>query len=87
MSSNKSIQSRSLMKQIFSLSLEDIYASTKNQFIFIIDEWDCIFREYKQDKEAQKQYLDFLRNLLKDKPYVELAYMTGILPIKKIWNT
>ena len=66
-----------------SLSLEDIYASTKNQFIFIIDEWDCIFREYKQDKEAQKQYLDFLRNLLKDKPYVELAYMTGILPIKK----
>ena len=66
-----------------SLSLEDIYASTKNQFIFIIDEWDCIFREYAQDKEAQKQYLDFLRNLLKDKPYVELAYMTGILPIKK----
>ena len=66
-----------------SLSLEDIYAFTKNQFIFIIDEWDCIFREYKQDKEAQKQYLDFLRNLLKDKPYVELAYMTGILPIKK----
>ena len=66
-----------------SLSLEDIYAFTKNQFVFIIDEWDCIFREYKQDKEAQKQYLDFLRNLLKDKPYVELAYMTGILPIKK----
>ena len=66
-----------------SLSLEDIYSFTKNQFIFIIDEWDCIFREYKQDKEAQKQYLDFLRNLLKDKPYVELAYMTGILPIKK----
>ena len=66
-----------------SLSLEDIYVSTKNQFIFIIDEWDCIFREYAQNQEAQKQYLDFLRNLLKDKPYVELAYMTGILPIKK----
>ena len=66
-----------------SLSLEDIYVSTKDQFIFIIDEWDCIFREYVQDKEAQKQYLDFLRNLLKDHPYVELAYMTGILPIKK----
>ncbi len=66
-----------------SLSLEDIYAATENQFIFIIDEWDCIFREYAQDKESQKVYLDFLRNLLKDKPYVELAYMTGILPIKK----
>ncbi|QUN12878.1 AAA family ATPase [Clostridium sp. C1] len=66
-----------------SLSLEDIYVSTKNQFIFIIDEWDCIFREYAQNQEDQKQYLDFLINLLKDKPYVELAYMTGILPIKK----
>lgn len=31
----------------------------------------------------QKKYLDFLRNLLKDRPYVELAYMTGVLPIKK----
>ena len=63
--------------------MEDIYVEADTRFIFIIDEWDCIFREYKQDKEAQKQYLDFLRNLLKDKPYVELAYMTGILPIKK----
>ena len=41
------------------------------------------FVAYAQNQEAQKQYLDFLRNLLKDKPYVELAYMTGILPIKK----
>ena len=44
---------------------------------------DCLFREYKQDKEAQKEYLDFLRAWLKDKDYVALAYMTGILPIKK----
>ena len=37
-----------------------------------------------QEAEAlQKQYLDFLRNLLKDQPYVALAYMTGILPVKK----
>ena len=63
--------------------MEDVYVEASARFIFIIDEWDCIFREYKQDKEAQKQYLNFLRNLLKDKPYVELAYMTGILPIKK----
>ena len=63
--------------------MEDVYVEADARFIFIIDEWDCIFREYKQDKEAQKQYLDFLRNLLKDHPYVELAYMTGILPIKK----
>lgn len=52
-------------------------------FVFIIDEWDCIFRELKSDVSAQKEYLDFLRNLLKDRNYVKLAYMTGILPIKK----
>lgn len=70
-------------ESILSMSLEDVYSATNEQFIFIIDEWDCIFREYSKNKEAQNRYLDFLRNLLKDKPYVELAYMTGILPIKK----
>lgn len=63
--------------------LFDIYEESQIPFVFIIDEWDCIFREKKTDKEAQKVYLDFLRNLLKDKQYVALAYMTGILPIKK----
>ena len=63
--------------------LNDIYSQIQNSFIFIIDEWDCIFREYQGDKKAQEKYLDFLRNLLKDKPYVSLCYMTGILPIKK----
>ncbi len=63
--------------------LLDIYMQTEIPFVFIIDEWDCIFRENKNDVNAQKLYLDFLRNLLKDAEYVALAYMTGILPIKK----
>ena len=63
--------------------LQDIYAEFRIRFIFIIDEWDCIFRENKDGSEAHKMYLDFLRNLLKDRSYVALAYMTGILPIKK----
>lgn len=63
--------------------MKDIYSKTKSSFIILIDEWDCLFREYKQNKEAQKKYLDFLRAWLKDKDYVALAYMTGILPIKK----
>lgn len=63
--------------------LMDIFIKTGIPFVFIIDEWDCIFREYKNDTKAQKLYLDFLRNLLKDQFYVALAYMTGILPIKK----
>ncbi len=63
--------------------MKDIYSKTKSSFIILIDEWDCLFREYQQDQHAQKQYLDFLRAWLKDKDYVALAYMTGILPIKK----
>lgn len=64
-------------------ALEEIYISTKTGMIFLIDEWDCIFREKQHDIEAQTIFLDFLRDLLKDQPYVDLAYMTGILPIKK----
>lgn len=63
--------------------MKDIYNNTKRAFVVLIDEWDCLFREYKQDQEAQKKYLDFLRAWLKDKDYVALAYMTGILPVKK----
>ncbi len=64
-------------------TLQDIYTKTRTPFVFIIDEWDCIFREQKGNRRGQERYLDFLRNLLKDKPYVALAYMTGILPVKK----
>lgn len=63
--------------------LENIYHTTEQPFIFIIDEWDCIFREKKETEEGYRIYLDFLRNLLKDRSYVGLTYMTGILPIKK----
>lgn len=64
-------------------AMQDIFSYTGQSFIVLIDEWDCLFREYKQDEEAQRKYLDFLRVWLKDKGYIALAYMTGILPIKK----
>ena len=67
----------------FAASLRKIYVKTKKKFIFLIDEWDCVMRERQESEVLQKQYLDFLRNLLKDQPYVALVYMTGILPIKK----
>ncbi len=60
-----------------------IYGKTNRQFVVIIDEWDAIFREFKEDRDGQKKYLDFLRDWLKDKEYIALAYITGILPIKK----
>ena len=63
--------------------LEKIFNMTDKGFIFIIDEWDCVFRMAKERSDIQKNYLDFLRGLFKGADYVELAYMTGILPIKK----
>ena len=72
-----------LDKSILTFMLDDVYQNYQVPFIFIIDEWDCIFREYAEDKAAQERYLDFLRDFLKDKAHIHLAYMTGILPIKK----
>lgn len=53
------------------------------QIIFVLDEWDFIFHQDFVTEADKKEYLVFLRNLLKDRPYVRMAYMTGILPISK----
>lgn len=64
--------------------LTDIYAQENSaKFIFILDEWDYIFHRDFVTEEDKASYIDFLSNLLKDQPYVSLAYMTGILPIAK----
>lgn len=65
------------------IALNKIFKQEGQGFIFIIDEWDCVFRLAKNRSEKQKEYLDFLRGLFKGAEYVDLAYMTGILPIKK----
>ncbi|HBA48518.1 MAG TPA: AAA family ATPase, partial [Lachnospiraceae bacterium] len=64
-------------------ALEQIFYQTGKGFIFILDEWDCVFRMAKEQRDMQKRYLDFLRSLFKGAEYAELVYMTGILPIKK----
>ncbi len=53
------------------------------QFIFVLDEWDYIFHRKYVTEDDKVAYVEFLSSLLKDQPYVELAYMTGILPIAK----
>lgn len=63
--------------------MKSIHNKTGSQFVIIIDEWDCLFREIQNDDKAQRIYLDFLELWMKNKAYVALAYMTGILPIKK----
>ena len=66
-----------------SQTIADAYIEQNRQVVLVIDEWDAVFRDGSTSREDQTRYLDFLRNLLKDKSYIALAYMTGILPIKK----
>jgi hypothetical protein len=67
-------------------TLSNVAEATGNKFFIIIDEWDALFREAKNDTELQKEYIGLLRSLFKgaltDKMLIG-AYMTGILPIKK----
>ena len=63
--------------------LERVFVQCGEKFIFVLDEWDFIFhRDFINDIDKEK-YVAFLSNLLKDRPYVVLSYMTGILPIAK----
>ena len=66
--------------------LMKIYQMTRIPFVIIIDEWDCVIRN-SEDKEWVHRYLQFLHSLFKSeesKSFLALAYITGILPIKKI---
>ena len=86
---------RELIKEFFQVELhiddplqcliEDIFNQTKEKFIILIDEWDYIFRE-STNTNLQEEYVDFLRALFKDSPFIKLAYITGILPVKR-YNT
>jgi len=63
--------------------LSEIFERTERTFIFVIDEWDAVFHmPFITDKDRET-YLLFLKSLFKSKGYVELVYMTGILPIAK----
>ena len=63
--------------------LAKIFQKTNRKFMFIMDEWDAVFHMPFIFQKERQEYLLFLKNLLKDQVYVELAYMTGILPIAK----
>lgn len=68
------------------LALSAIHRARGSRFVIIIDEWDAIFRENMTDEAGQQAYVRLLRGLFKgeqSKDFVLLAYITGILPIKK----
>ena len=69
-------------------SLPEAIRCLNKRFIFIIDEWDFVFREYPNNTNLHKNFIDLLRALFKGvgERYVEFVYMTGILPIAR-YNT
>ncbi len=77
-----------LKKQTASLpeALSWINGATGKKFVVIIDEWDVLIRDEAANSKVQEEYINFLRSLFKGTEptkYIQLAYMTGILPIKK----
>ena len=79
-------ESRKVGKKNLSTALNEICNQTKEQFILIMDEWDLICREYRNEPELLEKFIEVMRGLFKsDKGQAcfALAYLTGILPIKK----
>ena len=67
-------------------ALSNLRNDLNTKFIFIMDEWDLIYRDYRNEEPLQKKFIEFLRGLFKSdggKACFALAYLTGILPIKK----
>ena len=68
-------------------ALSYINTATGRKFIIIIDEWDVLIRDEAANKVVQDEYIHFLRAMFKGTEptkYIQLAYLTGILPIKKV---
>ena len=66
--------------------LINIASATGERFVFIIDEWDAICREFNSGTNAMDRYVDWLRRMFKGVNAANVfagVYMTGILPVKK----
>ena len=67
-------------------ALVKVHDKTGAKFVFVIDEWDAVFRYYPKDESLQSEWIHFLRDMFKQANMdkcVALVYMTGILPVKK----
>lgn len=67
-------------------ALMQVHARTGRKFFVIIDEWDALFREAKENEKIQTEYIKLLRSMFKSSQTAQViagAYITGILPIKK----
>ena len=63
-----------------------IAAATGEHFVFIIDEWDALCREFQDGTSTMDKYVNWLRRMFKSANTYNVfatVYMTGILPVKK----
>ena len=68
-------------------AMSSINAATGQKFVVIIDEWDVLIRDEAANQKVQEEYINFLRGMFKGSEptkFLHLAYLTGILPIKKL---
>ena len=71
----------------FASILGQVYQKSGTAFVIIIDEWDCVIRNFPDKPDLVHEYLLFLHSLFKSKEskeFLALGYITGILPVKKI---
>ena len=68
------------------VAFSKVRSISSDRFIFLIDEWDEIYREEECDQKLCDEYTKFLRGLFKTgdvSSMIDLVYMTGILPIRR----
>lgn len=78
-----------LRHEVISLpeALAALHKATDKKFVIIIDEWDALIRDETENTRVQEEYINLLRGVFKGTQptkFLHLAYLTGILPIKKI---
>lgn len=85
----REIYSNEVPEEVNSLAdaLSRIKMITGKKFIIVIDEWDVLIRDEATNQKVQDEYIKFLRGLFKGSEptkFIQLAFLTGILPIKKL---
>jgi len=55
----------------------------KEKFLMIFDEWDYVFHKDYFTESDRGKFTAFLGDITKGRAYDEMAYLTGVLPIKK----
>ena len=84
----RELYSEALSPEVMTLpdGLSRIKNITGQKFIIIVDEWDVLIRDASANKKVQEEYSNFLRGMFKGTEptkYIQLAFLTGILPVKK----